>query len=98
MFEAKEISKFYGKQKVLDDLSFKIKEGEIASIVGSSGSGKTTLLRILSGLEIPETGEITFDDTENLYEDGLTNDERIGLSFLGIHDKFDFRESIENES
>ena len=43
-------------------------------------------------------GEITFDDTENLYEDGLTNDERIGLSFLGIHDKFDFRESIENES
>ena len=43
-------------------------------------------------------GEITFDDTENLYEDGLTNDERAGLSFLGIHDKFDFRESIENES
>ena len=43
-------------------------------------------------------GEITFDDTENLYEDELTNDERTGLSFLGIHDKFDFRESIENES
>ena len=43
-------------------------------------------------------GEITFDDTENNYEDELTNDERIGLSFLGIHDKFDFRESIENES
>ena len=43
-------------------------------------------------------GEITFDDTENLYEDELTNDERIGLSFLGIHDKFDFRESIENET
>ena len=43
-------------------------------------------------------GEITFDDTENLYEDELTNDERTGLSFLGIHDKFDFRESIENET
>ena len=43
-------------------------------------------------------GEITFDDTENLYEDELTHDERTGLSFLGIHDKFDFRESIENES
>ena len=66
MFEAKEISKFYGNQKVLDDLSLKIKEGEIASIVGSSGSGKTTLLRILSGLEIPETGEITFDN-ETIY-------------------------------
>ena len=43
-------------------------------------------------------GEITFDDTENLYENELTHDERTGLSFLGIHDKFDFRESIENES
>ena len=43
-------------------------------------------------------GEITFDDTENLYQDELTNDERTGLRFLGIHDKFDFRESIENES
>ena len=66
MFEAKEITKFYGNQKVLEDLSLKIKEGEIASIVGSSGSGKTTLLRILSGLEIPETGEITFDN-ETIY-------------------------------
>ena len=43
-------------------------------------------------------GEITFDDTENLYQDELTNDERTGLSFLGIHDRFDFRESIENET
>ena len=43
-------------------------------------------------------GEITFDDTENLYEDELTHDERTGLSFLCIHDKFYFRESIENES
>ena len=66
MFEAKEITKFYGNQKVLEDLSLKIKEGEIACIVGSSGSGKTTLLRILSGLEIPETGEITFDN-ETIY-------------------------------
>ena len=38
------------------------------------------------------------DDIENLYEDELTNDERIGLGFLGMHEKFDFRESIENES
>ena len=58
MVEIKEISKVYGNQKVLKDLSLNIKEGEIVSIVGSSGSGKTTLLRILSGLEIPENGQI----------------------------------------
>ena len=62
MVEIKEISKVYGNHKVLKDLSLNIKEGEIVSIVGSSGSGKTTLLRVLSGLEIPENGQITFDN------------------------------------
>ena len=38
----------------------------------------------LTTLKKVSEGEITFDDTENLYEDELTNDERIGLSFLGI--------------
>ena len=62
MVEVKNIFKYYGKQKVLNDISFNISKGEIVSIVGSSGSGKTTLLRILSGLEIPESGNINLDD------------------------------------
>ena len=43
-------------------------------------------------------GEITLDDVQYMFADELTHDERTGLSFLGIHDRFDFRESIENES
>ena len=62
MVEVKNIYKHYGKQRVLNGLSLSISKGEIVSVVGSSGSGKTTLLRILSGLEIPESGSIKLDD------------------------------------
>ena len=60
--EVKNIFKHYGKQRVLNGLSLNISKGEIVSVVGGSGSGKTTLLRILSGLEIPEYGNINLDD------------------------------------
>ncbi len=43
-------------------------------------------------------GEITFDDTEKIYQEKLTHEEINALGFLGIHDEFDFRETIENES
>ena len=50
-----------GRVIAVENLSFDLKKGEIATIVGSSGSGKTTLLRLISGLEIPEDGMITLD-------------------------------------
>ena len=58
MLSIEKLSKSYGKQNILKDLNLIIKTGEIISIVGSSGSGKTTFLRIVSGLEIPESGKI----------------------------------------
>jgi NitT/TauT family transport system ATP-binding protein len=47
--------------RVLDDVSFEIKEGSFVSIIGASGSGKTTLLRILHGLIAPTDGEARID-------------------------------------
>lgn len=49
------ISKKYGKNSVLKDVSIHVKQGEISGLIGKNGSGKTTLLRILSGL-IPNFG------------------------------------------
>ena len=43
-------------------------------------------------------GEITFDDTEKIYQYQLTHEETTALGFLGIHDEYDFGEVIENES
>ncbi len=53
------ISKSYGDLKVLDGVSFEVKEGEILCIVGESGCGKTTLLKIIAGIEKADGGNIS---------------------------------------
>ena len=57
------LKKYYkgGKIKALDDISIKVKEGEVVVIIGPSGSGKSTLLRSLNLLEIPTDGDIYVD-------------------------------------
>ena len=50
----------FADRTVIDDLSFNLKEGEIASLLGPSGCGKTTLLRAIAGLLQPREGTIRF--------------------------------------
>ncbi len=57
----KNLSKAFGLNGVLRDVSFTVKEGEFLSILGPSGCGKTTILRILIGLESADSGEIWKD-------------------------------------
>lgn len=45
---------------VLEDVNFKLQEGEIVALLGKSGSGKSTLLRIIAGLVAPTTGNVTY--------------------------------------
>jgi len=52
------LSKWFGPEQVLDDVSFFIGEGESLVLLGPSGSGKSTTLRLIAGLETPDTGEI----------------------------------------
>jgi len=60
--ELKNISKRFhtinNETKAIDDISFKVKKGEIVSIVGPSGSGKSTVLSLIAGLEKPSEGEV----------------------------------------
>lgn len=61
MLEVKNLSKEFSGRQILKDVSFKLKDGETLTIVGSSGAGKTTLLRIIAGLETKDSGEILVD-------------------------------------
>ena len=58
--EVRNVSKYFGKLKALDDVSFSIEEGESFGLVGESGSGKTTLGRIILKLISASGGEVTY--------------------------------------
>jgi branched-chain amino acid transport system ATP-binding protein len=60
MLEVKKISVSYLGVPVIREVSFKVEEGQMVSIVGSNGAGKSTLLKTISGLLRPRSGEITF--------------------------------------
>ncbi|MFA7370532.1 MAG: ATP-binding cassette domain-containing protein, partial [Sphaerochaetaceae bacterium] len=55
------VSKYFGRNKVLDSVDFDILPGEIHSLIGENGAGKSTLLKILFGVHQPSQGEIVRD-------------------------------------
>ncbi|MBT8434055.1 MAG: ABC transporter ATP-binding protein [Gammaproteobacteria bacterium] len=60
MLRVENISLSFGIMKVLDDISFDIKQGEIRSIIGPNGAGKSSMLNVINGFYHPEEGSITF--------------------------------------
>lgn len=70
MIEVKQISKKYGRKKILDGVSFTANKGEVTCLIGINGVGKTTTLKAIMGLT-PYKGEILIDDqkmTKDSYE------------------------------
>lgn len=59
--EARHISKSFGEHQVLKDISLEVHDHELVSLLGVSGSGKTTLFNIISGLLLPEEGQVFLD-------------------------------------
>ncbi|HNX23852.1 MAG TPA: ABC transporter ATP-binding protein [Spirochaetota bacterium] len=62
MIEFRSVSKKYGSNVVLDEVSFNIEKGETFVIIGLSGAGKTTILRHIAGFINPDSGEVLVDD------------------------------------
>ena len=58
VIEGKGISKHYGDNKVLENVSFHIEKGDRVALIGHNGAGKSTLIRLMSGLEPPTAGTI----------------------------------------
>ncbi|MCR4578682.1 MAG: amino acid ABC transporter ATP-binding protein [Clostridiales bacterium] len=64
------LSKSFGSNVVLKDISFSVNKGDIISIIGASGSGKSTLLRCINLLEMPNSGQIVYNG-KNVLERGV---------------------------
>ena len=84
LYEMEEVTKHYGKNTALANLTLKI-EDNITAIIGYSGAGKTTLLKMLAGLEIPSSGTIQYKGTVYLF-DCLMDDMKINTN--EIREKF----------
>lgn len=65
------ITKSFGNQKILYDVTFTVKEGEFISILGPSGSGKSTLFNLIGGILLPDKGSIQLDGKEITGKRGL---------------------------
>lgn len=73
----KGISKYYGEQKALDEVSFSIEKGEIVGFLGPNGAGKSTLMKILTGYLNPSEGEAVVNGY-SLHSDLLQAQKSIG--------------------
>lgn len=60
MIEIKNLHKSFGEEKIFDDFSLTISQGEFVIVAGASGTGKTTLLNIIGALENYDKGEVLF--------------------------------------
>ena len=61
VLETRNIIKTFGGVIALNDVSFKLRKGEILGLVGDNGAGKTTLIKVISGVYAPDSGEIYFE-------------------------------------
>jgi len=81
MLEVKDLNVSRGALPVLWNISFEVKKGEVAALIGSNGAGKTTLLSTVAGLLKPSSGNIVFNGKEvnGLLPHQVVN---LGISFV----------------
>jgi simple sugar transport system ATP-binding protein len=61
LLEARSVSKYFGSVNALEDITLQVNAGEVTCVLGDNGAGKSTLIKILSGVHIPDKGELLVD-------------------------------------
>lgn len=61
LLKIKDLSKFFGGLKALDQVDFEVKQGEILGLIGPNGAGKTVCFNLISGVYKPTSGKIIYD-------------------------------------
>ena len=78
MLRFEHVSLSYGSQKIIDDISFEIQEGQMAVLIGSSGCGKTTTLKMINRLIEPTSGKIYINGKDIAAQDRMELRRHIG--------------------
>jgi ATP-binding cassette ChvD family protein len=95
VIEAHNLTKSYGDKLLFENLTFSLPPGGIVGIIGPNGAGKTTLFRIITGQEVPDSGEISIGETVKMAyvdqsRDALASDKNVWEEISGGNDKFYF--------
>ncbi|MDP0488326.1 MAG: ATP-binding cassette domain-containing protein [Fusobacterium sp. JB021] len=77
----KNLTKFYGNQKVLENINITIENINVLGIIGESGCGKSTLIKQLSGIEFPDKGKITINDLDINRQSIIEYQRKVGFVF-----------------
>lgn len=86
MMQIKNIKKYFGGIKAVDDISMKIPEGKITAIIGPNGSGKTTLFNLISGIMEKQGGRIFLEKNDISHKkDFERSREGISRTFQHVH-------------
>jgi ATP-binding cassette, subfamily F, member 3 len=100
MLQVHQVTRYYGAQTILEDITFSIQPGDRVGLVGPNGSGKSTLLRIITGQEAPDSGSVFVASSASLgyLPQGvdLALDETVGVYIRSGIDGFEMaRQSVE---
>ena len=95
VIEAHNLTKSSGDKLLFENLTFSLPPGGIVGIIGPNGAGKTTLFRIITGQEVPDSGEISIGETVKMAyvdqsRDALASDKNVWEEISGGNDKFYF--------
>lgn len=81
IIKVQNLEKSYGKKKVVNDISFEIKQGEIVGILGPNGAGKSTTFYMILGLTKPNNGSVFFNDI-NITHKPMFKRCQLGMAYL----------------
>lgn len=62
MLSVHNLNKSFSGKKVINNMSFNLREGEVVALLGPNGAGKTTLMRLMTSFYEPDSGDVTYDD------------------------------------
>lgn len=78
VLELKNITKIFPGVKALDNVNFKVREGEIHALMGENGAGKSTLIKVITGVHKPNAGtiyvngeEVSFSNPRDAFDLGI---------------------------
>ena len=96
VIEVKNLVKKFGNKKVINEINFKVEEGEIFGFLGPSGAGKTTLIKMLIGEYTITSGEaFVFDKVPNKLDDSITNKISAVMDNFGLYERLTVYENME---